>query len=490
MKPSPLLAVISLATVAVPLSNAEDPTGENLALVGHPLMGHAPLDNGSFGVYHINAQGYLTPHHSEVPGELNDGDRSAGSVVDTYSGDGFVDDPALENPDGGADPYDFLGIAWDNPQHGVTTLCLYHRIFGDGGWFGDLTTAVTPKVQVSRDGGTTWTDLSGVGTDYASLVSPTTQNGQIIGPITFTFAPQDGVDGIRVFGEGGGRAGVDTSGFVAAAEFEVYSNQRPPVPADYEHNVALGANPLMGHAALDNGSFGVYHINAQGYLTPHHSEVPGELNDGDRSTGSVVDTYSGDGFVDDPALENPDGGADPYDFLGIGWDSPRSGVCAIQLYHRIFGDGGWFGDLTTAVAPRVQVTRDGGTTWNDLSGVETDYASLVSPDTQNGQIVGPITFTFEPQDGIGGIRLFGESGGRAGVDTSGFVAAAEFEVFEIVRPRLVLSRQGSGLVLSWSEPGYLLETSSDLASWSVVEGALSPYTIPANGSDGFYRLAW
>ncbi|MCP5521494.1 MAG: hypothetical protein H7A46_08100 [Verrucomicrobiales bacterium] len=470
---------------------APDGPSTNLALAGNPIMGHAPFDNGTFGVYHINAQGYLTPHHSETPEELNDGDIGPSSVVDTYSGDGFVDDPDLESPDGGADPYDFLGIAWSEPQDGVAEIQLYQRIFGDGGWFGGLNSAVAPKVQVSRDGGTTWLDVEGVTTDYDSLVSPTSQNGQVVGPISFSFPPQDDIDGIRLFGEGGGRAGVDVSGFVAAAEFEVYAvPQRPPPPIDPSRNLALDSNPIMGHAPLDNGTFGTYHISAQGYLTPHHSETPGELIDGSVELDSVVDTYSGDGYVDDPSLENPDGGADPYDFLGVQWSEPRDGVSLVHLYHRIFGDGGWFGGLDNAVAPKVQVSRDGGITWLDLEGVTTDYGLLVSPTSQNGQVVGPISFSFPPQDDIDGIRLFGEGGGRAGVDVSGFVAAAEFEVYAVLRPVLSVYRTGEGLRLTWSGD-YRLESATTVGGeWSVVEDARSPCDLSANANAEFFRLTW
>lgn len=489
MKPHLKTAFPILLLHCVLVQAAADPE-TNIALGADPIMGHAALDNGTFGVYHINAQTYLTPHNSSTPGELNDGDRTSASVVNTYSGDGYVDDPNLESPDQGRDPYDFLGVQWAAPVDGVTTVVLYQQIYGDGGWFGTTSGAVTPKVQVTRNGGTTWTDIPDVLSDYADLVIPSAQSGRIVGPITFTFAGQDAIDGIRLFGEGGGLAGFDTSGFVSAAELEAYSDARPPAPVDYETNVALGADPLMGLAPIDNGAFGIYHINAQGYLTPHNSEVPADLNDGDRTAASVVDTYSGDGFVDDPTLENPDGGLNPFDFLGVAWEKPRSGVAAIRLYQRIFGDGGWFGGLSSALAPKVQVTRDGGSTWTDVASVQSDYESIVSPSTQSGQIVGPITFTFPAQHAIDGIRIFGESGGKAGLDTSGFVSAAEFEVYEALRPQLSLSRDGGAFVLTWTDNAALESNPGLGGDWTEIDEATSPYTIPQGSDPAFFRLTW
>ena len=228
----------------------------NIAGEGHPLMGIAAADDGSFGLYHINAQAYLTPHHSMTPDELNDGEASAASEVNTYSGDGFVDDPALEHPDGGMNAFDFLGIRWDVARDGVAAVRLYQRMHGDGGWFGGLTTgnAEAPKVQVSRDGGTTWTDVAGVVDDYLSLVQGVAQNGQVVGPMTFSFPPQDRVDGIRLFGQGGGQAGVDTSGFVSGAEFEVYPEARVAEETwRYVYAHPAGGSDLAYNVAIDSG---------------------------------------------------------------------------------------------------------------------------------------------------------------------------------------------------------------------------------------------
>ena len=70
------------------------------------------------------------------------------------------------------------------------------------------------------------------------------------------------------------------------------------------------------------------------------------------------------------------------------------------------------------------------------------------------------------------------------------MAAAEFEVYEILRPALQWDRTGANLSLIWSAPGFRLETSTDLKVWSSVEDAESPYAVATDAPDRSYRLVW
>src|SRR5690606_7379085 len=83
-----------------------------------------------------------------------------------------------------------------------------------------------PTIQVTTDGGTTWTTVDHT-SDYTTVMP-----GHVIGgggvpnptsvSAVFTLTtPVSGINGIRVIGENGGNAGNDANGFLGLFELEV-----------------------------------------------------------------------------------------------------------------------------------------------------------------------------------------------------------------------------------------------------------------------------
>ena len=117
-----------------------------------------------------------------------------------------------------ASPVSFVGVLWSSPvSKPISFLDLRLALFGNGGWFGangvdpgagGLLTAdhlVEPRVEVTTDGGTTWSVIAHNPSYVASLT------GQAIGggtnpnpnPVTVTFAltqPAVNIHGIRLVG--------------------------------------------------------------------------------------------------------------------------------------------------------------------------------------------------------------------------------------------------------------------------------------------------
>lgn len=55
-------------------------------------------------------------------------------------------------------------------------------------------------------------------------------------------------------------------------------------------------------------------------------------------------------------------------------------------------------------------------------------------------------------------------------------------------PQLQYSRTPEGLVLTWTQPGYTLESASTLGGAWVAAGSVSPVIVPLNGTAAFFRL--
>lgn len=190
---------------------------ENIAPTGQAILGYSAADDGTLGTEY---------EHAGSVANVNDGNLA--TRTDTWGG-------AASDV-----PYDYVGVTWPEPiADEVETVRLTMATFFDGGWFGSggagsgraLTAddvLPVPKIQFTSGG--TWFDLPGVVTDYAA-----TMEGHNIGggafpnpstapTVEFTLAsPLSGIDGIRVFGEGGGNAGADSGGFLGVFELEVYS---------------------------------------------------------------------------------------------------------------------------------------------------------------------------------------------------------------------------------------------------------------------------
>ncbi|RYD34936.1 MAG: hypothetical protein EOP86_09750, partial [Verrucomicrobiaceae bacterium] len=164
----------------------------------------------------------------------------------------------------------------------------------------------------------------------------------------------------------------------------------------------------------------------------HTGMSPTLINDSDLTT--RVDSWLGD--------QSGDGGLD-YTYVGILWSAPRTDkVSVLTLTMATFGDGGWFGTprlsppagaaLTDAhlVAPTVQVTNDGGITWQNVAST-TNYLTAMTGHQIGGGTAGnptskAVTFTLTGgQTNINGVRLIGSNGG---VSDNGFLGVFELEV--------------------------------------------------------------
>jgi hypothetical protein len=157
--------------------------------------------------------------------------------------------------------------------------------------------------------------------------------------------------------------------------------------------------------------------------------VGANINDGDLT--SRVDTWN-------------NAGTDHLSFVGILWDQPQTNpVLRLQLTLATFFDGGWFGPNnrgpgdgrpltpTFLTEPSVQVTTNGGSTWDEV-GHASDYLTAL-----NGHGIGggtnpnpsTVTATFtltDPKAGINGIRIIGSEGGTA---SGGFLGVWELAVY-------------------------------------------------------------
>jgi hypothetical protein len=227
---------------------------ENIAPLGMPIIGAAgnltsgsgvivdhlgPIDEVNDGVFNLN----LAPNGYAIDGDGLLGPN--GNGVDTFAGG------VTENR------FDFVGVLFDEPQYGVTSVRVQNFIANDGGWWGEngvvaggvpLAAAdlVAPAVQVTTDGGATWSTVATLSSDYVSqytgVVRGTGFPLATSGPFaTFNFAAQNGIDGIRLIGSGGGPA--DGNGFIGVNEFEALG-----IP----QRLTLEVNTVTGRVRLVN----------------------------------------------------------------------------------------------------------------------------------------------------------------------------------------------------------------------------------------------
>ena len=204
---------------------------------------------GATGIIGVNTaidSGLGTPYErgDQGPGtsRLNDGvygtDGVNTTVMDTWNGA-----PAASGT------FAYVGMTDLNVPAGeqVTNVVMNVATFFDGGWFGPnaagpgnggVLGAVdhlsVPTVQVTSDGGTTWTSIASDSNDYVAqleghAIGDTAANNPTFATVTFPLNdPQVGINGIRLIGsEGGGPAGDDLGGFIGAAEFEVNTSAIP-----------------------------------------------------------------------------------------------------------------------------------------------------------------------------------------------------------------------------------------------------------------------
>lgn len=134
----------------------------------------------------------------------------------------------------------FVGVIWFGKHYeSISTISLTLATFGDGGWFGvpgalpptggalAATNLIEPTVQVTTDRGSNWVTVAST-SDYQTVMlnhqiggtggqpNPSTKTS------TFTLTtPATQINGIRIIGTNGGRAGADTNGFLGVFDFAV-----------------------------------------------------------------------------------------------------------------------------------------------------------------------------------------------------------------------------------------------------------------------------
>jgi hypothetical protein len=191
----------------------------------------APQGTGILGTKTTVNSGTETPLvHAGVVGSVNDGDTS--THVDTFNGTGTA-------------TASYVGVLWPQPlTNPIVRLELSLATFYDGGWFGvnnagpgaggSLSAALhlsEPSVQVTTNGGTTWTAVAHT-SDYLQAL-----NGQQLpiiagGPPTHATGsfqlsqPQPGINGVRIIGTEGGTA---SGGFLGVFELAVNTSRPLPV---------------------------------------------------------------------------------------------------------------------------------------------------------------------------------------------------------------------------------------------------------------------
>jgi hypothetical protein len=229
-------------------------TPTNLARWGTPMLGAGANLTGSDDV---------TVAHFGPVGEINDGVANSNFAANGFTIDGNGQMGANGN---GADTFageittnlfDFVGVLFSELQFGVASVRVQNFLANDGGWWGangvvaggvPLTAAdlTAPQVQVTTDGGASWAIVAGVTSDYVSqytgVVRGTGFPNATSGPFaTFNFTPQNGINGIRLIGSGGGPA--DGNGFIGVNEFEAIG---------VAQNLTLEVNTTVGRVRLIN----------------------------------------------------------------------------------------------------------------------------------------------------------------------------------------------------------------------------------------------
>lgn len=305
-------------------------------------------------------------------------------------------------------------------------------------------------------------------------------------------------DEVTVHGSNPNEVDTDMDGFGDA--IEVNAGSDPTMASSIPDNAALSATGIAGNHNEAND------LTTMGTPYAHH--------------GNAVTTPDGtsprltDGVTEAIALETTvdtwhAGPADTHSYVGVIWDTnpaPADTINAISVTMATFADGGWFGvnsatppgnsplvldtHLSAATVPEVQVTRDGGTTWNNVNSISDYLAQMDGHVIGNPPTTQTVTWTLDtPQAGIDGIRVIGTHGGIAGDAANGFIGATEVEVatggpaapFEITDITYSPPPAGGGngeVTLTWnSSPGatYSLFRSVDLlpASWTEVEDSIN-----------------
>lgn len=220
-------------TVASLAALAGSAMAANIAGTGTGIIGYNSAIDSTLGTSYIRSD---QPDGTTV--RITDGvygtNGSFGAVIDTWNAQQTGTEFGY---------YGVTGITIPGGEQ-VTNLTVSLLLAGDGGWFGpnvsgpgnfgnlaagDLT---VPTVQITSDGGTTWTSIGASSNDYLTQLTGAGVGGPgdpRYSTVSFDLdTPQVGIDGIRLIGSaGGGPAGADQQGFVGVAEFEVNTGAIP-----------------------------------------------------------------------------------------------------------------------------------------------------------------------------------------------------------------------------------------------------------------------
>ena len=203
---------------------------------------------------------------------INDGNLN--TRVDTYSQ---------------GDPVSFVGIVWEQPvTRSVINLELTHALFSNGGWFGvpgvdpgpgGLLTGehvVEPRVEITTDGGLTWTPRAATSNYDPTLIGVGIGGGAFPNPnrvtAIFTLAsPVQNIDGIRLVGTNGGSVG---GGFLGVFDLAVNVDS------------VQSAAPRLLEVTLTGGQF-EFAFDSQSGVT-HVVQVKNDLADANWQTHTTI----------------------------------------------------------------------------------------------------------------------------------------------------------------------------------------------------------
>ncbi|MGC6459915.1 MAG: PEP-CTERM sorting domain-containing protein [Akkermansiaceae bacterium] len=223
-----------LTTIASLAALTGSAMAANIAGTGTGIIGYNSAIDTTLGTSYVRGDQDINRLTDGVTGQSNIGAAGFAAVQDTWNGQQTGTEFGY---------YGVTGLSIPGGEQ-ITDLTVNLLLANDGGWFGpngsgpgnggalDATHLTVPTIQVSSDGGTTWSNVGASSNDYL-----TTLTGAALGfggnpsyeTVNFTLdTPQTGIDSIRLIGSaGGGPAGADQNGFVGVAEFEVNTNLIP-----------------------------------------------------------------------------------------------------------------------------------------------------------------------------------------------------------------------------------------------------------------------
>ncbi|CAN5494666.1 hypothetical protein BH23VER1_BH23VER1_04440 [soil metagenome] len=272
-------------------SDPTDPadTPSNFAFSGTGIMGNHDATGD------LTTLGTPNAHLGGASGYAPDGmsPRITDGVTDPVVSQTIVDTFRV----GQTDTHSYVGVLWGSPlDRPIGSVTVTFATFFDGGWFGanglspgannplvlgtHISESSLPTIQVTSDGGFTWSDVPST-TDYLTAL-----DGHFIGnPPTAAAAtwlldvPQAAIDGIRVIGTHGGNANNAFNGFLGVTELAAIV---ATIPTDGFRITGLGFDPPP--AGTGDGTFTLTWRSVPGrtytlFFGTHLSDLSADLGD-------------------------------------------------------------------------------------------------------------------------------------------------------------------------------------------------------------------